>query len=235
MSNCDLVLYQQLFRFVGHPEVHNIILLASGFAFRVLSTTAGKLGLAGLFYDSHYGFCLYIRIISTGASYDDIWSRNIYQSILLSNYHDGCISNRYRKFSVIRYFYGSFRTVSFNVWYDLSFISTPSDVAIHDTYYVIVRWCGYWNIFWIILFQELMFGCTANVSSQNESDSPYLRVRSIVFLLSTLLTFVHIHLSEFCVMPCRISDYLAYVTHLNTVCSFGSTNAVLILYSLLIL
>jgi len=112
-------------------------------------------------------------------------------------------------------------------------------VALHDTYYLIAHFhfvlslgavigliCGFFY------YQDSMFGQTANVFTRNTSDSPFLRVWSIVFLLSILLTFVPMHLLGFNVMPRRIPDYPDYVTYLNTICSIGSISTVFILYSL---
>nr|AMV74033.1 cytochrome c oxidase subunit 1 [Lankesterella sp. Guelph2013] len=253
--NGDPVLYQHLFWFFGHPEVYIIILPAFGVISQTLSTSAGKLVFGGPSMILAMG-CISVlgslvwahHMMTVGLETD---TRAYFSAITMMI----AIPTGTKIFNWLGTFMGNpFSTISLDIWYALSFIflftlggttgvvlgNAAMDVALHDTYYVIAHFhfvlslgavigliCGFFY------YQESMFGYTANVFTRNTSDSPFLRVWSIVFLLSILLTFLPMHLLGFNVMPRRIPDYPDYVTYLNTMCSIGSISTVLILYSLI--
>ncbi|CDJ56559.1 cytochrome oxidase I, putative [Eimeria maxima] len=253
--NGDPVLYQHLFWFFGHPEVYIIILPAFGVISQTLSTTAGKLVFGGPSMILAMG-CITVlgslvwahHMMTVGLETD---TRAYFSAVTMMI----AIPTGTKIFNWLSTYMGNpFSTISLDIWYALSFIflftlggttgvvlgNTAVDVALHDTYYVIAHFhfvlslgavigliCGFFY------YQDSMFGYTANVFTRNTSDSPYLRVWSIVFLFSILLTFLPMHLLGFNVMPRRIPDYADYVTYLNTMCSIGSISTVFILYSLI--
>lgn len=254
--NGDPVLYQHLFWFFGHPEVYIIILPAFGVISQTLSTSAGKLVFGGPSMILAMG-CITVlgslvwahHMITVGLETD---TRAYFSAVTMMI----AIPTGTKIFNWLSTYMGNpFSTISIDTWYALSFIflftlggttgvvlgNTAVDVALHDTYYVIAHFhfvlslgavigllCGYFY------YKDSMFGYTANVFTRNTSDSPYLRVWSIVFLCSILLTFLPMHLLGFNVMPRRIPDYPDYVTYLNTMCSIGSISTVFILYSLIL-
>nr|YP_010192580.1 cytochrome c oxidase subunit 1 [Eimeria chapmani]QZP40547.1 cytochrome c oxidase subunit 1 [Eimeria chapmani] len=254
--NGDPVLYQHLFWFFGHPEVYIIILPAFGVISQTLSTSAGKLVFGGPSMILAMG-CITVlgslvwahHMMTVGLETD---TRAYFSAITMMI----AIPTGTKIFNWLSTYMGNpFSTISLDIWYALSFIflftlggttgvvlgNTAVDVALHDTYYVIAHFhfvlslgaiigliCGFFY------FQESMFGYTANVFTRNVSDSPYIKVWSVVFLFSILLTFLPMHLLGFNVMPRRIPDYADYVTYLNTMCSIGSISTVFILYSLIL-
>lgn len=253
--NGDPVLYQHLFWFFGHPEVYIIILPAFGVISQVLSTTAGRSVFGGPSMILAMG-CISVlgslvwahHMMTVGLETD---TRAYFSAITLMI----AIPTGTKIFNWLSTYMGNaFSTKSLDVWYALSFIflftlggttgvvlgNGALDIALHDTYYVVAHFHFVLSLGAVIgliaglfYYQESIFGYTANVFTRNLNDSPYLRVWSIVFICSILLTFTPMHLLGFNVMPRRIPDYADYVTYLNTVCSIGSLSTVLVLYSLL--
>nr|AMD11863.1 cytochrome c oxidase subunit 1 [Choleoeimeria sp. JRB-2016] len=253
--NGDPVLYQHLFWFFGHPEVYIIILPAFGIISQILSTAAGKPVFGGpsmilaMGCISVLGFLVWAHhMFTVGLEVD---TRAYFAAITMMI----AIPTGTKVFNWLSTYMGnSFRTITIDVWYALSFIflftlggttgvvlgNAAMDIALHDTYYVVAHFHFVLSLGAVIgliagfmYYQEHMFGQTANVYINNLRDSPFQRVWSFVFIMSILLTFIPMHLLGFNVMPRRIPDYPDFVTYLNTICSIGSISTVFILYSLL--
>lgn len=253
--NGDPVLYQHLFWFFGHPEVYIIILPAFGVISQVLSTTAARMVFGGPSMILAMG-CITVlgalvwahHMMTVGLETD---TRAYFSAVTMMI----AIPTGTKIFNWLSTFMGNpFSIISLDLWYALSFVflftlggttgvvlgNTAVDVALHDTYYVIAHFhfvlslgaiiglmCGFFY------YQDSIFGSTANIFTRKISDSPYLRVWSIVFLFSICLTFLPMHILGFNVMPRRIPDYPDFITYVNTMCSIGSLSTMVLLKSLL--
>lgn len=252
--NGDPVLYQHLFWFFGHPEVYIIILPAFGVISQILSTTAGKSVFGGPSMILAMG-CISVlgslvwahHMMTVGMEVD---TRAYFSAITMMI----AIPTGTKIFNWLSTFMGNpFPTVTLDIWYALAFIllftlggttgvvmgNGAIDIALHDTYYIIAHFHFVLSLGAVIgliagflYYQDSMFGQSANVFLRNTRDSPFLRVWSIVFIISILLIFVPMHMLGFNVMPRRIPDYPDYITYLNTICSIGSVSTVFILFSL---
>lgn len=252
--NGDPVLYQHLFWFFGHPEVYIIILPAFGLTSQVLSTITSKPVFGGVAMIlamaciSVLGSLVWAHHMMTVGL--DVDSRAYFSATTLMI----AIPTGTKIYNWLTTNTGNqFKKLSLDGWYFVNFIilfvcggvtgvllgNGALDIALHDTYYVVAHFHYVLSLGAVIAliggffyFQESMFGYTANRFTRTVSDSPFLRIWSIMFITSLILTFTPMHLLGFNVMPRRIPDYPDYVTYLNVICSVASISTILVLLSL---
>nr|QBJ27797.1 cytochrome oxidase subunit 1 [Goussia bayae] len=252
--NGDPVLYQHLFWFFGHPEVYIIILPGFGVISQILATSVSKqifgsnsmilamgcISILGALVWAHHMMTVGLEVdtrayfsaattmiaIPTGTKIFNWLSTYMGNYVYATN-----IEVMYVLFFILLFTLGGTTGVILG--------NTALDIALHDTYYVVAHFHFVLSlgaiislIAAIIFYQEYIIGYGFLTLKLN--NSILIRVWSIVFICSILLTFLPMHLLGFNVMPRRIPDYPDYITYINNMCSLGSLSTLITILLLLL-
>jgi heme/copper-type cytochrome/quinol oxidase subunit 1 len=231
----DVVLFQHLFWFFGHPEVYILIVPGFGVISHVISRHTGRPIFA------HTG--MIIATVSIGALGFIVWAHHMYTVGLdidtrgyfmivtaliaiptgvkvlswIVTMIDGVISFKTPMLFAIGFvFMFTFGGLSGVILSD-----PPIDVSLHDTHYVVAH-------FHYVLSLGAVFSLIAgfynwySLITRRRYSEVLGRLHFGLFFVGVNLTFFPMHFLGFYGMPRRIPDYPEYLADLNAISSFGS-------------
>ena len=231
----DVVLYQHIFWFFGHPEVYILILPAFGVISHVLSACVNK-EIFG--YVSMIGAMVVIAIVGFL-----VWAHHMYtsgidvntKSFFTSSTIVIAIPTGIKVFNWLATLWGSTVVVSVPLLFCVGFIilftiggitgvvvsNAGIDISLHDTYYVVAH-------FHYVLSMGAVFGIFAGIYYWFEKmvgykPSTLFGYLHFWFLFSGVnLTFFPMHYLGLAGMPRRIPDYPVIYEFFNMISSIGA-------------
>lgn len=241
----DLILYQHLFWFFGHPEVYILILPAFGIVSHVISTFSCKpiFGLTGM-------ICAILAISILGFI---VWAHHMFtvgldldtNAYFTSATMVIAVPTGMKIFSWLSTMYGGSIRYNTPMLFALGFIglftiggitgivlaNAGIDMMIHDTYYVVGH-------FHYVLSIGAAFGVFAglyywfNLITGLRYNEAYGQLHFWSLLIGVNMTFFPMHMMGLAGAPRRMLDHADAFGHWNTIASLGASISAVSLLSL---
>lgn len=231
----DIILYQHLFWFFGHPEVYILIIPGFGLISSLIANSIGKPVFGA------YGMCY--AILSIGLLGLIVWSHHMYTvglDVDTRAYFNAAtiviaVPTGIKVFSWLATVFAATVANNLVLYWSLSFVllftvggltgivlsNASLDIVLHDSYYVVAHFHYVLSLGAVFAMIAGLYGYLTKITGASYS---YLigYVHLILFLIGTNLTFFPQHYLGLAGMPRRIIDYADSYAFYNEISTLGA-------------